>query len=91
MTLPHCLSSLFIGPGSAALPSNIAYFGSAKDDEDVDEEEEEEEEEDSACSASASCQSTPRKSKGPSKCIANGHGTYTPQLHTLIVCLFVCL
>ncbi|KAI7806896.1 protein Jumonji isoform X1 [Triplophysa rosa] len=59
--------------GSAALPSNIAYFGSAKDEEDVDEEEEEEEEEDSVCSASASCQSTPRKSRGPSKCNANGH------------------
>lgn len=59
--------------GSAALPSNMAYFGSAKDDEDVDEEEDEEEEEDSARNASASCQSTPRKSRGPSKCIANGH------------------
>lgn len=59
--------------GSAALPSNMAYFGSAKDDEDVDEEEDEEEEEDSARNASASCQSTPRKNRGPSKCIANGH------------------
>ncbi|XP_067264959.1 protein Jumonji isoform X2 [Chanodichthys erythropterus] len=59
--------------GSAALPSNMTYFGSAKDDEDVDEEEDEEEEEDSASNAPASCQSTPRKSKGPNKCIANGH------------------
>ncbi|XP_051720305.1 protein Jumonji isoform X2 [Ctenopharyngodon idella] len=57
--------------GSAALPSNMTYFGSAKDDEDVDEEEDEEE--DSASNAPASCQSTPRKSKGPNKCIANGH------------------
>ncbi|XP_016138947.1 protein Jumonji-like isoform X1 [Sinocyclocheilus grahami] len=55
--------------GSAALPSNMTYFGSAKDDEDVDEEEEE----DSASNVTASCQSTPRKSKGPNKCIANGH------------------
>uniref|UniRef100_A0A671LZM3 Protein Jumonji-like n=1 Tax=Sinocyclocheilus anshuiensis TaxID=1608454 RepID=A0A671LZM3_9TELE len=59
--------------GSAALPSNMPYFGSAKDDEDVDEEEDEEEEEDSASNATASCQSTPRKSKGPNKCIANSH------------------
>ncbi|XP_016387618.1 protein Jumonji-like isoform X3 [Sinocyclocheilus rhinocerous] len=59
--------------GSAALPSNMTYFGSAKDDEDVDEEEDEEEEEDGASNATASCQSTPRKSKGPNKCIANGH------------------
>uniref|UniRef100_A0A8C1SV21 Jumonji, AT rich interactive domain 2a n=1 Tax=Cyprinus carpio TaxID=7962 RepID=A0A8C1SV21_CYPCA len=57
--------------GSAALPSNMTYFGSAKDDEDLDEEEDEEE--DSASNATASCQSTPRKSKGPNKCIANGH------------------
>ncbi|XP_073702715.1 protein Jumonji isoform X2 [Garra rufa] len=57
--------------GSAALPSNMTYFGSAKDDEDVDEEEDEEE--DCASNAPASCQSTPRKSKGPNKCIANGH------------------
>lgn len=59
--------------GSSALPSNMTYFGSAKDDEDVDEEEDEEEEEESASHAPASCQSTPRKSKGPNKCIANGH------------------
>lgn len=74
-----------IGSGSAALPSNMAYFGSAKDDEDdEDEEEDEEEEEDSASNAPASCQSTPRKSKGHNKCIANGHGTYTPEtLHPL--------
>ncbi|KTG00997.1 hypothetical protein cypCar_00006028, partial [Cyprinus carpio] len=57
--------------GSAALPSNMTYFGSAKDDEDLDEEEDEEE--DSASNATASCQSTPRKSKGPNKCIVNGH------------------
>ncbi|XP_077068672.1 protein Jumonji isoform X1 [Siphateles boraxobius] len=54
--------------GSAALPSSMAYFGSAKDDEDVDEEEDEEED-----TASYACQSTPRKSKGHNKCIANGH------------------
>uniref|UniRef100_A0A8C1FI95 Jumonji and AT-rich interaction domain containing 2a n=1 Tax=Cyprinus carpio carpio TaxID=630221 RepID=A0A8C1FI95_CYPCA len=59
--------------GSPALPSNMAYFGSAKDDEDVDDEEDEEEEEDSVSNAPASCQSTPRKSKGPNKCIVNGH------------------
>ncbi|XP_026083078.1 protein Jumonji-like isoform X2 [Carassius auratus] len=59
--------------GSAALPSNMTYFGSAKDDEDLDEEEDEEEEEDSASNATSSCQSTPRRSKGPNKCIANGH------------------
>lgn len=59
----------------------MTYFGSAKDDEDVDEEEDEEEEEDIASIAPASCQSTPRKSKGPNKCIANGHGTYTPETH----------
>uniref|UniRef100_A0A672QWY6 Jumonji and AT-rich interaction domain containing 2 n=1 Tax=Sinocyclocheilus grahami TaxID=75366 RepID=A0A672QWY6_SINGR len=75
--------------GSPALPSNMAYFGSAKDDEDVDEEEEEEE--DSVSNAPASCQSTPRKSKGPNKCIANGHGTYTPQTHTLILINFILL
>ncbi|KAA0703276.1 Protein Jumonji [Triplophysa tibetana] len=56
---------------SAALPSNIAYFGSSKDEADVDEDEEEEE--DSVCSASASCTSTPRKRRGPSKCNANGY------------------
>ncbi|TRY94729.1 hypothetical protein DNTS_021617 [Danionella cerebrum] len=59
--------------GSPALPSNMVYFGSAKGDEDVEEEEEEEEEEDNASDPSASCQSTPRKSKGANKCIANGH------------------
>ncbi|XP_067304765.1 protein Jumonji isoform X2 [Pseudorasbora parva] len=58
---------------SAALPSNMTYFGSAKDDEDVDEEEDEEEEEYCASNAAASCQSTPCKSKGPNKCITNGH------------------
>lgn len=80
MTLPHFVFTLFlVGLGSAALPSNMTYFGSAKDDDDLDEEEDEEE--DSASNATASCQSTPRKSKGPNKCIANGHGTYTPQTH----------
>ncbi|KAI2655237.1 Protein Jumonji [Labeo rohita] len=74
MTLLHFVFTLsLIGSGSPALPSNMTYFGSAKDDEDVDEEEDEEEEEDSASNAPASCQSTPRKSKGPNKCIANGH------------------
>ncbi|XP_051573788.1 protein Jumonji-like isoform X1 [Myxocyprinus asiaticus] len=57
--------------GSPALPSNMTYFGSANDDEDVDEEDEEEE--DTACNAPSSCQSTPRKSKAPNKCIVNGH------------------
>ncbi|XP_051999847.1 protein Jumonji isoform X2 [Xyrauchen texanus] len=58
---------------SAALPSNMTYFGSAKDDEDVDYEEDEEDEEDIACSSPTSLQSTPRKSKALNKCIANGH------------------
>ncbi|XP_072536471.1 protein Jumonji [Salminus brasiliensis] len=62
--------------GSAALPSNMKYFGSAQDDEDAEEEEEdedEEQEEPAACSASTSCQASPRKSKAPSRVVTNGH------------------
>uniref|UniRef100_A0A4W4GCM3 Protein Jumonji n=1 Tax=Electrophorus electricus TaxID=8005 RepID=A0A4W4GCM3_ELEEL len=62
--------------GSAALPSNMKYFGTAQDDEDADEEEEDEEQrETAAASAPASCHMTPRKSKAPGRIIANGHGT----------------
>ncbi|XP_060777338.1 protein Jumonji isoform X3 [Neoarius graeffei] len=65
--------------GSAALPSNMKYFGSARDDENADEGEEEEEEENeqkkpSASNITASCQVTPRKSKAPSRAVANGNG-----------------
>ncbi|KAL6489295.1 hypothetical protein MHYP_G00030360 [Metynnis hypsauchen] len=62
--------------GSAALPSNMKYFGSAQDDEDAEEEEEDEDEEQkepAACSASTSCQASPRKSKASSRVVANGH------------------
>ncbi|XP_058254533.1 protein Jumonji isoform X3 [Hemibagrus wyckioides] len=66
--------------GSSALPSNMKYFGSAHEDEDADEEEEEEEEEEenerkkqSASNITASCQVTPRRSKAPSRVIANGN------------------
>ncbi|KAK1795428.1 hypothetical protein P4O66_010597, partial [Electrophorus voltai] len=60
--------------GSAALPSNMKYFGTAQDDEDADEEEEDEEQrETAAASAPASCHMTPRKSKAPGRIIANGH------------------
>lgn len=72
------------GPGSAALPSNIKYFGSAHDNEDADEEEEEAEEEEenerkkpSASNITTSCQVTPRKSKASSRVITNGNGTLT--------------
>uniref|UniRef100_A0A8B9JXM0 Jumonji, AT rich interactive domain 2a n=1 Tax=Astyanax mexicanus TaxID=7994 RepID=A0A8B9JXM0_ASTMX len=62
--------------GSAALPSNMKYFGSAQDDEDAEEEEEDEDEvqkEPAASVASTSCQASPRKSKAPSRVVANGH------------------
>uniref|UniRef100_A0AAR2JZA0 Jumonji, AT rich interactive domain 2a n=1 Tax=Pygocentrus nattereri TaxID=42514 RepID=A0AAR2JZA0_PYGNA len=70
--------------GSAALPSNMKYFGSAQDDEDAEEEEEDEDEEQkepAACSASTSCQASPRKSKASSRVIANGHGNFNPLHH----------
>ncbi|KAI5105780.1 protein Jumonji [Silurus meridionalis] len=65
--------------GSAALPSNMKYFGSAHDHEDTEEEEEEEEEEEnerkkpSVSNITASCQVTPRKSKALSRVVANGN------------------
>ncbi|TSL82462.1 Protein Jumonji [Bagarius yarrelli] len=72
--------------GSSALPSNMKYFGSAHDDEDANEEEEEEEENEeeeeeeeserkkpSASTITASCQVTPRRSKAPSRVLANGN------------------
>ncbi len=78
--LPHFVFTLtLIGSGTPALPSNMAYFGSAKDDEDVDEEEDEED--DVFSNAPTSCQSTPRKRKRSNKCTANGHGTCTSQSH----------
>ncbi|XP_076826321.1 protein Jumonji isoform X2 [Brachyhypopomus gauderio] len=60
--------------GSAALPSNMKYFGTAQGDEDADEEEEDEEQRELAAgSAPASCHTTPRKSKAPGRITANGH------------------
>ncbi|KAF5899988.1 protein Jumonji-like isoform X1, partial [Clarias magur] len=69
--------------GSAALPSNMKYFGSAHD-EDADEEEEEEGDEEeqveenerkkaSPSNITASCQVTPRKSKASSRVVTNGN------------------
>ncbi|RVE67032.1 hypothetical protein OJAV_G00113320 [Oryzias javanicus] len=73
--------------GSPALPSNMAYFGSSQEEEDLEEDEEEEENEvrngggvhshgagsSSQTPATASCHSTPRKGKLPSKQPVNGH------------------
>lgn len=84
------------GPGSAALPSNMKYFGSAHDDEDADEEEEEEEEENerkkpSASNITTSCQVTPRKSKAPSRVITNGNGIFSPFLfYSLFLFDYMC-
>ncbi|KAJ8290742.1 hypothetical protein GJAV_G00016930 [Gymnothorax javanicus] len=61
---------------SAALPSNMVYFGSSQDEDDLDDEEQEdcEDKKPAAVSvASASCQPTPRKSKPPVKHIVNGY------------------
>ncbi|XP_035290165.1 protein Jumonji-like isoform X1 [Anguilla anguilla] len=60
---------------SAALPGNMAYFGSSQDEDDLDDDEEEECEDvkPAASVASTSCQSTPRKGKPPVKHIINGH------------------
>ncbi|XP_071251988.1 protein Jumonji isoform X3 [Salvelinus alpinus] len=64
--------------GSAALPGNMAYFGSAQDDVDLEDEDDEEEECDDRMSAhshnSTSCLSSQRKNKTtPGKKVANGH------------------
>ncbi|CAB1421526.1 unnamed protein product [Pleuronectes platessa] len=74
--------------GSAALPNNMAYFGSSQEENDLEEEEEELEEEvrngsgihshsgggsSSLASASSSCHSTPRKGKFPTRQPLNGH------------------
>ncbi|KAJ8334256.1 hypothetical protein SKAU_G00398950 [Synaphobranchus kaupii] len=59
--------------GSAALPSNMAYFGSSQDENDLEDEEECEESKPAACVASTSCQSTPRKGKPPGRQAVNGH------------------
>lgn len=75
------------GPGSAALPSSMKYFGSEHDDEDADEEEEEEEEEEnerkkpSASNITTSCQVSPRKTKAPSRVITNGNGIFSTSWH----------
>lgn len=65
-------------PGSAALPSNIKYFGSARTDEVYEEEEDDynQQTEPVASSYLASSQVTPRKSKAQSGAVANGHGTF---------------
>ncbi|XP_041708266.2 protein Jumonji-like isoform X1 [Coregonus clupeaformis] len=64
--------------GSAALPGNMAYFGSAQDDVDLEDEDDEEEECDDRMSAlshnSTSCPSSQRKNKTtPGKKVSNGH------------------
>ncbi|KAL3043804.1 hypothetical protein OYC64_003626 [Pagothenia borchgrevinki] len=72
--------------GSAALPSNMAYFGSSQEEEDLEDDEGEEVEElrnggiyshgwgsYSQASASSSCHSTPRKGKLPGRQPLNGH------------------
>ncbi|CAB1321293.1 unnamed protein product [Coregonus sp. 'balchen'] len=63
---------------SAALPGNMAYFGSAQDDVDLEDEDDEEEECDDRMSAlshnSTSCPSSQRKNKTtPGKKVSNGH------------------
>ncbi|XP_041104468.1 protein Jumonji-like isoform X1 [Polyodon spathula] len=64
---------------SAALPSNMAYFGSSQDEEDLEDEDEESMDvKPAACIASTSCNSTPRKGKLHGKhtvngCVLNGH------------------
>uniref|UniRef100_A0AAY5KX10 Protein Jumonji n=1 Tax=Esox lucius TaxID=8010 RepID=A0AAY5KX10_ESOLU len=66
--------------GSAALPGNMAYFGSAQDDVDLEDEDDEEEDCDDRMLAlrhsSTSCPSLQRKNKTPGKNIVNGHGIY---------------
>uniref|UniRef100_A0A6Q2Z3D4 Protein Jumonji n=1 Tax=Esox lucius TaxID=8010 RepID=A0A6Q2Z3D4_ESOLU len=63
--------------GSAALPGNMAYFGSAQDDVDLEDEDDEEEDCDDRMLAlrhsSTSCPSLQRKNKTPGKNIVNGH------------------
>ncbi|KAI4817393.1 hypothetical protein KUCAC02_010794, partial [Chaenocephalus aceratus] len=72
--------------GSAALPSNMAYFGSSQEEEDLEDDEGEEVEEMrnggiyshgwgsySQAEASSSCHSTPRKGKLPGRQPLNGH------------------
>ncbi|XP_034056823.1 protein Jumonji isoform X1 [Gymnodraco acuticeps] len=72
--------------GSAALPSNMAYFGSSQEEEDLEDDEGEEVEEVrnggiyshgwgsySQAEASSSCHSTPRKGKLPGRQPLNGH------------------
>ncbi|XP_061109747.1 protein Jumonji isoform X1 [Conger conger] len=59
--------------GSAALPSNMAYFGSSQDEDELEDEEECEEAKPAACVPSTSCQSTPRKGKPPGRPAINGH------------------
>ncbi|XP_051992245.1 protein Jumonji [Xyrauchen texanus] len=61
--------------GSPALPSNMAYFGSAQDEEDLDDEDETVEEKTPSV-ASTSCQCTPKKGKPTGKIngfVLNGH------------------
>lgn len=89
LTSVYFLSSSTLG--SAALPSNMKYFGSAHADEDADEEEEEEEEEEnerkkpSVSNITASCQVTSRRSKAPGKVLANGDGTIAFFSYTIYV------
>ncbi|XP_010783002.1 protein Jumonji isoform X2 [Notothenia coriiceps] len=72
--------------GSAALPSNMAYFGSSQEEEDLEDDEGEEVEEVrnggiyshgwgsySQAEATSSCHSTPRKGKLPGRQPLNGH------------------
>ena len=79
--------SLSLHSGSAALPSNMAYYGSSQEEEDLEDDEGEEVEElrnggiyshgwgsYSQASASSSCHSTPRKGKLPGRQPLNGHG-----------------
>lgn len=79
--------SLSLHSGSAALPSNMAYFGSSQEEEDLEDDEGEEVEEMrnggiyshgwgsySQAEASSSCHSTPRKGKLPGRQPLNGHG-----------------
>ncbi|KAL0985492.1 hypothetical protein UPYG_G00157570 [Umbra pygmaea] len=63
--------------GSAALPGNMSYFGSAQDDIELEDEDEEEEDRDDRMSApnnnSTSCPPSQRKNKTPLKHVVNGH------------------
>ncbi|XP_062847089.1 protein Jumonji isoform X2 [Trichomycterus rosablanca] len=62
--------------GSAALPSNMKYFGSARAEEADEEEEDDDNQltEQVASNSLTSSQVTPRKNKAQSGVVANGHG-----------------